>query len=255
MNVVLVTAEEPFYLPGVVDIVANGRPGDIKAVVILPPFSPKSGWRETIQRQFMLLGWLGFIRRSTVFAIRKLLDRFGATRYSVAAVCRRRGIPVLRPRSINEPAFLEQLRALDPDVIVSISASQIFRKDILALPRHGCINVHSGMLPKYRGMLPSFWVLANGEREAGVTVHYMDDRLDSGDIILQTAVPIEAGETQHTLLGKTKKAGAYLVLDALKAIEQGNVERRPNDPAQATYFSFPTPEDVRRFRQAGKRFF
>jgi methionyl-tRNA formyltransferase len=251
-----VTTEEPFYLPRVVDIVASGRPGEISAVVVLPPFSPKSGgWREVIQRQFMLLGFRGFVRRSFAFTLRRILDRLGAGGYSVVAVCRRHGIPVLRPPSINAQSFLDELRAIGVDVIVSISASQIFRKEILALPRHGCINVHSGMLPRYRGMLPSFWVLANGEREAGVTVHYMDEKLDNGDIILQKAVPIEPGETQHTLLRKTKAAGAYLVLEALQAIEEGRVERKPNDASQSTYFSFPTPEDVRRFRRAGKRFF
>ena len=255
MKFVIVTAEEPFYLPRVVETIVSRRRGDVLACVLLPPFSPKSGWKETIQRQLMLLGITGFVRRGFGFAIRKVFDRIGVRGYSIANVCRQNGIPVLTPANINAASFLDELRAMNPDVIVSISASQIFRKDILALPRLGCINVHSGMLPKYRGMLPSFWVLANGEKETGVTVHYMDDKLDSGDILLQRTIPIEPHETQHTLLGKTKQAGAELVLEALDLLEQGRAERKPNDASQATYFTFPTPEDVRKFRKAGKRFF
>jgi methionyl-tRNA formyltransferase len=124
----------------------------------------------------------------------------------------------------------------------------------LTLPPHGCINVHGGPLPKYRGRLPSFWALLNGERETGVTVHFMNEELDDGPIILQRRVSIVPGETQHSLILKTKRVGTELLLEALDRLEKGSVETLPNDRSQATYNTFPTPEDGRKFRRLGLRF-
>jgi len=249
MKIVLVTIEEPFYMPRVVETIAQSRGGEIAACVILQPFSPKSGWSQTIRQQLMLLGMYGFIRQGLRFVWSKVRRR------SVRSACERMGIAVFEPANINDGAFLEVLRGIAPDVIVSLSASQIFRKQLLALPVHGCINVHSAPLPRYRGMLPSFWVLANGERETAVTVHYMDEQLDNGDIILQRPVAIAADETQESLLKKTKAAAAEAVIEALRLLEEQRVERKPNRAEDATYFSFPTADDVRRFRASGKRLF
>lgn len=137
---------------------------------------------------------------------------------------------------------------------LSINASQVFKPPLLALPRLGCINVHGALLPKYRGRLPSFWVLYNGEQETGVTVHFMNEKLDDGPIIIQRRIPVVPGETQHSLIMKTKKIGAELLLEALERLEQGQIEIQPNDCAHATYYSFPTPQDGQKFRRLGRHF-
>jgi methionyl-tRNA formyltransferase len=239
--------------------VAERRAKDVVAMVILSPASGKGGWRKTIQRHLMLYGWSDFLGQSARFVTYKMLDRMngwkpGGRFYSIRKIAQHYNIPVHTPHNINDEAFLNQLRQLEPDVVVSAAAPQIFRKGILSLPKQGCINVHSALLPKYRGMLPSFWVLANGETETGVTVHYMDEKLDNGEILLQRRVPIAPDETQHSLLMKTKTLGAELVLEVLEQMENGAVNPQPNNADEATYFSFPTPEDVQRFRARGGKF-
>jgi methionyl-tRNA formyltransferase len=123
----------------------------------------------------------------------------------------------------------------------------------LELPRLGCLNVHSALLPKYRGMLPTFWALLNGEPETGVTVHRMVEGIDGGDIILQRRVPIAADETLLSLMRKTKRMAADLVLDSIKEFDAGTVSSMSNPADGGSYFSFPTRADVDRFRALGRR--
>src|SRR5262249_42512895 len=158
--------------------------------------------------------------------------------YSVTSVAQHHRLTFLPTSNVNSKDYLEQLRALNLDLVISINASQKFKRDILALPRLGCINVHGALLPRYRGRLPSFWVLANGETETGPTVHFMNEELDDGRILLQERVPIGPDDTQDTLIRKTKTVGARLLVEAIDRLEQGAASTQPNDRSQATYFSF-----------------
>jgi methionyl-tRNA formyltransferase len=174
--------------------------------------------------------------------------------YSVEGVAREYGVPLHETSSVNATAYLDFLRSLNLDLVISINASQKFKGGILALPRLGCINVHGALLPRYRGRLPSFWVLANGEKETGATVHFMNEDLDDGPILLQERVEISENDTQDTIIRRTKALGARLLVEAIDRLERGTVTTQPNDREQATYFSFPTREDGLRLRQQGRRF-
>lgn len=258
MRIAVVTQDEPFYLPAFLERIARARGKDIVAMVILKPFNEKL--LDTVRRAYSLYGLWDFLLYGFRFVGRKATNVVSAFLplggpWSAADVARRHGIPVYRPKNINDRAFLTVLsRDIQPDVIVSVAASQIFKKDILNLPRCGCINVHTAPLPRYRGMLPTFWVLLNGEKETAVTVHYMTGKLDDGDIVRQQAVPIAPEDSLDSLIRKTKRIGVEVLLEALEEIEQGAVVCQPNDASQATYFSFPTKEDARRFRAQGRRF-
>lgn len=258
MRIAIVTQDEPFYLPAFLERIAQARSNDIVALVILKPFNEKL--QDTVRRAYNLYGpWdflvfgFRFARLKAMNVVSSILPLGGP--WSAADVARRHGIPVYRPENINAPSFLTVLsQEIRPDIIVSVAASQIFKKDILALPPYGCINVHTAPLPRYRGMLPTFWVLLNGEKETAVTVHYMTATLDDGDIIRQEPVAISPDDTLDSLIRKTKRIGAEVLLQALEDIERGTVIRQPNDASQATYFSFPTREDAQRFRAQGRRF-
>ena len=113
-----------------------------------------------------------------------------------------RHVPVRDVADVNAPEFLDELRRLQVDLIVSLNTPQKLKRPLLALPTHGCINVHFGMLPRYRGILPIFYALMNGESSFGVTVHVMDEKLDNGDIVAQRAVPIAPGDDLETLYPK-----------------------------------------------------
>jgi methionyl-tRNA formyltransferase len=259
MRIVIVTQEETFYLPTFMHVVLQARGKDVVGMTVLPATLPKKGWRATLREHYTLFGPRTFLYQAMRFGLYRLGDLVGPilplpSFYSVRAVARYFGVPLLPTVNINSKGYLASLRALAPDVIISVNAPQVFKRRLLELPRLGCINVHGALLPKYRGRLPSFWVLLNGEKETGVTVHFMNEQLDDGPIILQRTLAIDPHETQHSLLLKTKKAGAELLLEALEAMERGTVAPQVNAREQATYYSFPTPEDGRRFRACGRRF-
>lgn len=258
MRIVIVTQEEPFYLPPFLERLAEVRRDDIVAMVILRPFNESLA--DVGRRLYEFLGPQDFAVECSHFAHARVLNTLNRLRpvtrpYSAEDVARRHGIPVYRPANINATDFVELLGAeIRPDLLVSVAASQIFRRRVLAVPPLGCINVHSAPLPRYQGMLPNFWAMLHGEPETAVTIHYMVEKLDAGDIILQKPVPILPDDTLKSLIVRSKQLGVEALLVAISQIEAGAVSARPMSTEDATYFSFPTRVDGRRFRRQGRRF-
>ena len=261
MRIFILTEEEPFYLPSFLDTVLKARRQDVKGVSITPHLASleKKKLKGTIGRYWDLFGpWLFFVY-GLEFAWAKLLDKIpllgGGRFHSTAKAVAAHGVPIHRPKSINGKAFLAMLaEEIKPDVIVSIACPQILKEKILKLPPMGCINVHGALLPRYRGMMPSFWALYHGEKQGGVTVHYMTPELDAGEILAQKMVDIARDETLRGLMAETKELGAQALLEALDMLESGNIRTMPNPPEEATSFTFPTKEEAREFRRRGRRF-
>ena len=170
------------------------------------------------------------------------------------AVAKHFGVPIYTPKDVNAPDFLEELRRLEPDVIVSASSPQIFGAALIALPRIACVNVHGALLPKYRGVLPSFWMLANDEKIAGVTVHYLNAGIDDGEIIVQREFDVAADDTLHSLIARSKKLAAEALVESLDLLSASAVTPRPNPASEGSYFSWPTRDAVQKFRSLGRRF-
>lgn len=143
-------------------------------------------------------------------------------------------IPVYQPEKLRDGTALAVLKELDPELIVVAAYGRILPDDILALPPKGCINVHSSLLPKYRGAAPINWAVLNGETETGVTIMHMASELDAGDIILQQSTPIGPEEDAEALYGRLAQMGGELVTEAVAQIEAGTAARLPQDPEQAT---------------------
>ena len=160
-----------------------------------------------------------------------------------------RGIRVSDVADVNAPAFLDVLRQAGVDLIVSLNTPQRLKTPLLTLPAHGCINVHFGMLPRYRGLLPVFHALMNGERSFGVTVHLMDEKLDNGDILAQRAIPIVPADTLDTLYPKAFAAASELLAETIDACQRGTLVRRANVEAEKTYHSYPSRELIREYRR------
>ena len=257
MRIALVTQEDPFYLPPALDAFCTGRRGEVVAMIILSAFN--ESLQDTAKRLYEFYGPVDFVRLGLRFAGAKVADRLNGitplTRpYSAADVARRHGIPIHRPPKINAPEFVAVLKdAIRPDLLVSIAASQILRQRVLDVPPKGCINLHSAPLPRYQGMMPNFWTMVHGESQAMVTVHYMVEKLDAGDIILQKPVPILPGDSLHDLMVRSKVVGVEALLEAVRQIETGTVQPRPMDASQASYFSFPKRADADRLRAMGRR--
>jgi len=259
VRIFIVTQEESVYLPAFLDEILKARAKDVCGMVILPELMPNASWFTTVRDHLSLYGLGGFIRLVLRYGSHRILDRLQALGlpvpglHSVRAVARLHHVGLRETHSINDPGFLETLRGLAPDVVVSVNASQKFGRRLLDVPKWGCINVHGALLPRYRGRLPSFWVLANGEHETGATVHVMNADLDDGPIIRQERLAIESSDTQHTLIRKTKRLGSRLLLEALDLIESGRVILFPNDRSRATYYSFPKRDVAKRVRAARGR--
>jgi methionyl-tRNA formyltransferase len=156
-----------------------------------------------------------------------------------------RDLNVMAVESASAPDVVEKLGALSPDLMVVVDFGQFLKKNVLALPPKGAINVHPSMLPKYRGAAPIQWAVANGDAETGVSVLYVTEKMDAGDIILQEAVPIRDEDTALTLEPKLAEVGARLLVGALDLIREDRVARKPQDESQVTFAHKLKKEDGR----------
>ncbi|HEX3129276.1 MAG TPA: methionyl-tRNA formyltransferase [Thermoanaerobaculia bacterium] len=163
----------------------------------------------------------------------------------VAAWARERGLPVVQPEKVRDPAFLETTRELAPDVAVVVAFGQIFPRDLLALPRLGCVNVHASLLPRWRGAAPIQAAIAAGDRVTGVTTMLMEAGLDTGPMLLEEETEIRPDETADELSRRLAEMGGRLLVRTLERLEAGDLEPRPQDAAAATYAPRLTREDGR----------
>lgn len=145
------------------------------------------------------------------------------------------GIPVLQPQRLRNAEAVQEVAAFQPDLIVTAAFGQILPKAVLDLPKHGCLNVHGSLLPKYRGGAPIQRAIINGEKETGITLMYMAEGLDTGDMIAKSVVPIEEEDTSGSLFEKLSIAGAQLLKEQLPLILEGRAARIPQDDAESTY--------------------
>ncbi|WP_179223876.1 methionyl-tRNA formyltransferase [Paenibacillus tyrfis] len=145
------------------------------------------------------------------------------------------GLPVLQPERLRRPESVEAIRALQPDLIVTAAYGQILPKSVLDLPRLGCINIHASLLPKYRGGAPIHYAVMNGDAVTGVTIMYMAEGLDTGDMISKIEVPIEDSDTTGTMFDKLSLAGAELLEETLPDLLAGRVQPVPQNDAEAVY--------------------
>lgn len=145
------------------------------------------------------------------------------------------GIPVLQPQRMRNPEAVAELAAYKPDLIVTAAYGQILPRGVLDLPANGCVNVHGSLLPKYRGGAPIQRCIINGETETGITLMYMAEGLDTGDMIAQVKVSIEEEDTSGTLFDKLSIAGADLLKEQMPRLTAGKLEAQVQDEQQATY--------------------
>lgn len=161
----------------------------------------------------------------------------------IKLICLRDHIPYLQPTKMKDPAFLDALRAWQPDVIAVTAFGRILPPAVLSLPPRGCVNVHGSLLPKYRGAGPVQWAIIRGERETGITTMMMDEGMDTGAMLLQESIPIEPDDTAGTLAPKLAKIGGRLLVETLRQLEAGTLVPRQQDHTLATMAPILKKED------------
>lgn len=152
-------------------------------------------------------------------------------------------LPVFQPSQAKQETFIKTVEELEVDTIALAAFGQILPKDLLDIPQYGCVNVHPSLLPKYRGPAPIQWALINGERETGVTIIFLNERMDAGDILMQRVVKIEEPDTADSLGRRLAVLGAELLDQAIDQVQDGSAARIPQDDDRATYAAALDRED------------
>jgi methionyl-tRNA formyltransferase len=163
----------------------------------------------------------------------------------VKEVALQKGLSILQPEKVKEVSFQEKLKGLEADLFVVAAYGQILPKAVLSLPKYGAMNIHASLLPKYRGSAPIAWAILNGEKKTGITTMLMDEGMDTGDILLQSEIPIQEDETTETLQGRLASLGAQLLSGTLEKMKKGEIHPTPQDHSKATYAPMLKKEDGR----------
>ena len=185
MNILIVTQDNPIYIAkSVRNLIKKLSQSNevIGCVISAPsPFGKKESFVKKAFKTFRIFGIIFFIRYTFLYVKNKL-----SKKENLSKILKDLNIKEIRfQKSINHISSLEVLKEMKPDLLISIAGNEIFKKEIINLPTKGCINLHTALLPKYRGLMPAFWVLKNNEEYTGVSVFFIDEDIDSGDIIYQ----------------------------------------------------------------------
>jgi methionyl-tRNA formyltransferase len=247
MKIVFLTTSDAIYLPAFFDRVLRDSASQTQAVHVVPPLYKGQTFLRAFLRYYRTFGLRG------VWGLTVRIAHAKGRGASIQAVCSRHGVKCSVISDVNAPEFVSHLREIGTDLIVSVSCPQIFKRTLLESPSLGCLNIHGALLPQYRGVMPSFWMLANGERIAGVSIYFMNEQIDAGELCRQRAFAIGVRETLDAFLHRSKAVAAELLLEVLGEIEAGEVERTPLDLTTGSYYSWPDREAARRFYSTGRR--
>tara|TARA_Y100000385_G_C13035944_1_gene613009 strand:+ start:318 stop:1109 length:792 start_codon:yes stop_codon:yes gene_type:complete len=151
----------------------------------------------------------------------------------------------------NDSSNIDWLARQEVDLVISYSAPCVFKSELLNIPKFGCINLHCSLLPKYAGLLPSFWTLYEKENILGATVHKMDDKIDNGVILGQVKVPRPSNPSMFNVIRDTKAAGGHLMVSVIKDILAGNIKTQSSQKETNDYYTWPTVDEIKEFRRNG----
>jgi methionyl-tRNA formyltransferase len=259
MRVVILTQDDPLYI---LPFFESFFSFDIEPIEVTGIFACRSMGnrkRSKLLRELLALyGAAGFAKLLGLQAWKRLMamSRSSAIlrkHHSLREVAADYGVPYHRIDNPNRPENAERIAAHRPDVLVSVACPFILNTTLLNMPSQAALNIHHAPLPRYKGMMPTFWQMFHGERSVGVTVHTMSEKLDEGEILHQDSTPILPGETMHQLIRRSKRHGAQAMLQVLKSFADG-VHPVPVDIAEeGSYFTFPTIEQIGAFRRRGLR--
>jgi methionyl-tRNA formyltransferase len=259
MRIFITTMDEPYFMNPFITKILKERKNDIIGLA-----SSKGGRLTTRKKRFdisyaitllLITGLKNSIKigyTSFVFWIqKKLTKKIHMKRpLSIIQIAQQLNIPTWEVDTVNDAEFLTILEKLKPDLIIN-QAQEIVNSRFIKIPPYGVLNRHASLLPKNRGRLSPFWVLFRQDRETGVTIHFVTEEIDRGDIICQEKFSVEKTDDFLTLTQKGYTIAADLMLLAIKKIESGKFEVLPNDPTKGNYNTIPTLNDAITYKKNG----
>ncbi len=261
MRIIILTVDH-IYSNVVVKALIKEFKDDISAIIVaqIPPPS-HSSIMQTITKILQISGvyysLIQLIKLNLYRVISFIYTLFSINFYNkfykFKSLAHKNDIPLKNINNINEKRSVDYILKVKPDIIVSVLFNQIIAKNIIQIPKKGVINIHPGYLPDYKGISPIFWSLVNNELYAGVSVHFIDEGIDSGAIIARKKVKILPKDTEDSLYWKTIKQGIPLLISAIHQVKNNNVTKTKNFGGK--YFSFPTKKSIHQFRRENKKFF
>ena len=261
MRIYLLTMDEPFFLPRFFKKIVEKYKDEIIEIGTVSFIPPNKTVIAYLVNEFRMMGAVAFFKHICLYTYYRILDLASYIFpikgvYSVRALGKRCNIHIRKFKNINSPEAIDCLRSKHIDLIVN-QAPQIFKKELLDIPKLGCINKHASLLPRYRGLYPVFRALLNNERELGVSIHVMNEGIDTGSVIVQKSFTVTEGETIFNIYEKVFDIGAQLIIEV---IEQSRFGTRSSLSVSTTrelhdhFFSMPNDEEIHAFRKKGRRF-
>jgi len=255
MRIFIITIDDPIQTNSFIQSIIDNNWGNIIGIIIT------KGSRLTINKKqskflyiislFLIMGLPHFFYNAAIVVIhriRKILASLSFTKDpTIFGYVKKSGIPVFTVNNLMDSSFLNSLKELRPDIIINQSQF-ILKKEILSIPSIGVINRHNALLPKNRGRLTPFWVLYNGEKETGVSIHFVNEGIDTGDIIIQKKFTIGAKDTFNSIVKKNYQIASVAMSEAINKLEKGHKNFIKNDDRFATYNTTPTIKEAWEYR-------
>lgn len=261
INVVVITQKDNFFIPKNIEKIIKNNSIDTNLVGV----SVIESKGALNSKKIYFLKGFGIIQsfKYTFFLIlqvlKDLVDNiffykfFNGTK-SIKSICSKNNVEYLKIINPNSKQYIEYLKSNNIDLVISFSAPIIFKENLLKTPKYGCINLHCSMLPKYSGLMPSFWTLYKNEEYTGVSIHYMDSKIDNGKLLSQKVIEIPKHISIFNLISLTKNEGGELMCKTIKEICNGNHTVKPNKQHKEHYYSWPTIKQMHEFTKNGQKF-
>jgi methionyl-tRNA formyltransferase len=260
MKIEFLTQDDPLYiLPLFEELIRNYHNDWQVTCVLACRTMGKRSRKQLITELIDLYGLPAFVRLASSTVLSRLFGKLprkaGAARYaSMEQLFRAYGIEYASIGNPNDPSVVAAIAERKPDLIVSVACPYILKRPLLELAPLGAINIHHAPLPRYRGMMPTFWQMFHGETHSGLTIHYMVPEVDEGEAVFRDALEIRQGETLHELIIRAKRHGACCLGRVLRMFAEGRKPQPlPPLPVQGSYFTFPNHEQIRQFHDRGLR--
>jgi methionyl-tRNA formyltransferase len=259
MRIEFLTQDDPLYVQHFFEEFFRHSRGEfeITRVSCCRPMGKRNRWK-LLRELVCLYGSVGFLQLLGRVATARILGRLplrpDASRfYTLSQLCRTFRVPYATIKNPNAAQFIDGVRSRLPDLLISVACPYILKRPLLTFPPLGCINIHHAPLPRYKGMMPTFWQMYQGEENVGVTIHYMAARVDEGAALLQDELAIRRGETLDELIKRSKRHGAHCMIKVLRQIAQSSQTIAPLLDSSGSYFTFPTQTEMKEFHRRGFR--